>query len=155
MLTVAENVSLPLLVSGEYSAKQIKEKAEEVLDLLGILMCKDKTAKQCSVGQRQRAAIARALVNHPKLIVADEPTGNLDSKNSHEFLRILSELNKKEHVSVIMVTHDPTIGSYSERLLYIKDGKIYHETQRNGLSQKEYYQEIVELSLDQRTQLDF
>ena len=153
-LTVYENVSLPLMIGKKADSREIEKKVDEVLELLDITECSNKLAKQCSVGQRQRAAIARALVNNPKLIVADEPTGNLDSHNSHEFLKLLSQLNQKNKVSVIMVTHDPTIGSYSGRLLYIRDGEIYQEVVRGQMSQKEYYQKIVELSLDNRTNFE-
>ena len=97
-------------------------------------------------GQRQRAAICRALVTHPKLIVADEPTGNLDSHTSHEILEIFKELNDQDGVSILMVTHDPMIASYSQKLLYIKDGVIAKQVVKGDLTQKEYFHKIVDVN---------
>lgn len=149
-LTIRENISLPLVVEKGRNLDDINGRINEVANMLGIEMCLEKKAKQCSVGQRQRSAIARALINSPKLIVADEPTGNLDSSNSHEFMKILKKLNKEQNVSIIMVTHDPMIGSYADKLLYIKDGKISNQIERNDMSQQDFYQRIVELSLDNK-----
>ena len=106
-----------------------------------------------SGGQRQRAAICRALVTNPKIIVADEPTGNLDSKNSHEILSLFKELNEKEGVSILMVTHDSKIASYSSKLLYIKDGIIDRTIEREGLSQKEYFYKIVDINSSESQEL--
>lgn len=106
----------------------------------------DKYPNECSGGQRQRAAIARALVNNPSIIVADEPTGNLDSKNSPELLKILKELNSKEGKTIVMVTHDSMIASYCERILLIKDGKIEGNLEREDLSQKEFFYKIVDMT---------
>ena len=106
-----------------------------------------------SGGQRQRVAICRALVTSPKLIVADEPTGNLDSKNSHEILSLFKELNEKEGVSILMVTHDSKIASYSSKLLYIKDGIIDRTIEREGLSQKEYFYKIVDINSSESQEL--
>ena len=100
---------------------------------------------ECSGGQRQRAAICRALVNHPNIIVADEPTGNLDSQNSSELMHIFEELNK-EGVTIVMVTHDPLIASYSSRLIYIKDGNIETVRERGEMDQDTYFQKIVEIN---------
>lgn len=96
--------------------------------------------------QRQRAAICRALVTHPKFIVADEPTGNLDSHTSHEILEIFKELNDQDGVSILMVTHDPMIASYSQKLLYIKDGVIAKQVVKGDLTQKEYFHKIVDVN---------
>jgi len=105
-----------------------------------------KFPNECSGGQRQRAAICRALINHPRIIVADEPTGNLDSKNSSELMNILQMLNKDFGVTIVMVTHDPLITSYSSRLIYIKDGNIETVLDRENLTQDEYFQKIVEIN---------
>ena len=105
-----------------------------------------KYPNECSGGQRQRAAICRALVTHPKLIVADEPTGNLDSHTSHEILEIFKELNDQDGVSILMVTHDPMIASYSQKLLYIKDGVIAKQVVKGDLTQKEYFHKIVDVN---------
>ena len=95
-ITVGENIAIPLTLSQKLGTKEIREKTVEYAKRLGIEDVVDKYPNECSGGQRQRAAIARALVNNPSIIVADEPTGNLDSKNSHELLKILKELNSKE-----------------------------------------------------------
>ena len=94
-ITVGENIAIPLTLSQKLGTKEIREKTVEYAKRLGIEEVVDKYPNECSGGQRQRAAIARALVNNPSIIVADEPTGNLDSKNSHELLKILKELNSK------------------------------------------------------------
>lgn len=106
----------------------------------------DKYPFECSGGQQQRVAIARALITTPKLIVADEPTGNLDSKNSHDILTMFKEFNDKEGITIVMVTHDPMIASYSSRFLYIKDGIIDQTLERNNLSQQDYFYKIVDIN---------
>jgi len=106
----------------------------------------NKYPSECSGGQRQRAAICRALVTNPKIIVADEPTGNLDSKNSHELLSLFRDLNINDGVSILMVTHDSKIASYSSKLLYIKDGVIDETIERKDMSQKEYFYKIVDIN---------
>ena len=105
-----------------------------------------KYPNECSGGQRQRGSICRALVNHPRIIVADEPTGNLDSVNSSELLKILQELNENSGVTIVMVTHDALIASYTSRLIYIKDGNIESEMQKGDMSQDAYFKKIVELN---------
>ena len=120
----------------------MKERATQ-MDIVTLLK---KFPNECSGGQRQRAAICRALINHPRIIVADEPTGNLDSKNSSELMNILQMLNKDFGVTIVMVTHDPLITSYSSRLIYIKDGNIETVLDRENLTQDEYFQKIVEIN---------
>ncbi|MBQ4253208.1 MAG: ABC transporter ATP-binding protein [Erysipelotrichaceae bacterium] len=152
-LTIYENISLPLLISKNYKGasgkKEITEKTEAIMKKLGIEECAGKYPSQCSGGQKQRAAIARALIKSPKLIVADEPTGNLDSKNSREFLELLRDLNENEGVSILLVTHDASIASYSKKLLYIKDGKIVVTLEKGDMPQSEYFQKIIDLNLQE------
>mgnify|MGYP000131543661 CR=1 FL=1 len=119
--------------------KKLPKESKKLLKKLDVAQTLDKYPNECSGGQRQRVAICRALVTNPKLIVADEPTGNLDSKNSHEILSLFKELNEKEGVSILMVTHDSKIASYSSKLLYIKDGIIDRTIERKGLSQKNIF----------------
>ncbi len=102
--------------------------------------------EECSGGQRQRGAICRALVMNPKIVVADEPTGNLDRRSANEFLAMIDRLNKEEQVTIIMVTHDPLIASYSSRLVYIKDGTIEQTIEKNEMNQKEYFRIITEIN---------
>ena len=144
-LTVFENIAVALTLKG-LEKEEIKARVEGIAAKLEIQGLLSKYPGECSGGQRQRVAICRALVTNPKLIVADEPTGNLDSKNSHELLSLFKELNEKEQVAIIMVTHDALIASYSSKLLYIKDGVIDATVERGSLSQKDYFYRIVELN---------
>lgn len=152
-LTIFENIAIPLSLANVNKA-EIKERVEAIAKQLNIEMTLQKKPRECSGGQRQRVAIARALVTNPKLIVADEPTGNLDSQNSHELLSIFRRLNKEQSVTILMVTHDATIASYSTKMLRIKDGEIEVELDANGMSQKEYFYKIVEAN-SQESQLQF
>lgn len=143
--TMYENIAMPLSlahVSKDEIEKRISKLAEElqITDLL------NKYPNECSGGQRQRGAICRALINDPQIIVADEPTGNLDSVNSSELLKLLQDLNQKNGVTIVMVTHDPLIASFSSRLIYIKDGNIETVLDKGDMNQDEYFQKIVELN---------
>lgn len=144
-LTIFENIAVPLTLAGK-KKKDIQESVNQIAKKLGVEMILNKYPSECSGGQRQRAAICRALVTKPKLIVADEPTGNLDSKNSHELLSLFRDLNVNSSVSILMVTHDPKIASYSSKLLYIKDGVIDETIERQNMSQKEYFYKIVDIN---------
>lgn len=144
-LTIFENIAVPLTLSNT-PLDIIKEKVNAIAHKLNVETLLDKFPIECSGGQRQRAAIARALVTNPKLIVADEPTGNLDSQNSHDLLELFKKLNDEEGVSILMVTHDSMIASYSQKLLYIKDGEIAETLEKGDLSQKEYFYKIVDIN---------
>lgn len=144
-LTIFENIAVPLTLMNT-PLKEIKERVQATAEKLGVVELLEKYPNECSGGQRQRAAIARALVTNPKLIVADEPTGNLDSKNSHDLLEFFKKLNDEEGVSILMVTHDSMIASYSSKLLYIKDGHIEETIERGDMSQKEYFYKIVDVN---------
>lgn len=142
-LTIFENVAIPLTLA-HLCDDEINERVLSIVKKVGIEDLVDKYPNECSGGEAQRCAIARALITNPKLIVADEPTGNLDSRNSHEILKLLSDLNKKEGVMILMVTHDSMIASYSKSLLFIKDGKIETVLKRNELKQRAYYDQIMD-----------
>ncbi|WP_033162494.1 ABC transporter ATP-binding protein [Sharpea azabuensis] len=144
-LTVKENIAVPLSLAS-VNRQEIDERIISIASKLNIEKLLEKYPYECSGGQRQRIAIARALINHPKIIVADEPTGNLDSANSHEVLDFFSKLNIEEGVTVLMVTHDPLIASYSSKLLYIKDGMIEHTIHKEALEQKDYFNRIVDIN---------
>ena len=144
-LTMYENIIAPLSLQKK-KVIEMKKKAIELAKLLNIEHTLDKFPNECSGGEKQRAAIARALITNPKLIVADEPTGNLDSKNSHELLEMLKNMNTEESRTIIMVTHDPQIASYSSKLIYITDGKIVKELERKNMSQKDYFYEIMKIT---------
>lgn len=144
-LTIYENIVAPLSLQ-KVKAPNMKEKANDMARLLNISRLLDKYPSECSGGEKQRAAICRALITNPKLIVADEPTGNLDSKNSHELLQLLKKLNAEQLKTIVMVTHDPLVASYSSKLIYISDGKIVKELDKNNLNQKEYFNEIIKIT---------
>lgn len=151
-LTVFENIALPLSLA-KTAESEIEIRVQEVAKTMGIEDILEKNPMQCSGGQCQRVAIARALVTNPKLIVADEPTGNLDSKNSHEILKLLKKLNQKEGVTILMVTHDAMIASYAKRLLFITDGKIETTLERKEMTQKEFYYAILDVTSHEAIQL--
>lgn len=125
-LTVEENVILPLTID-EQPISVMEERLQslsELLDLTSILM---KRPYEISGGQAQRTAIARALIHHPMLVLADEPTGNLDSNASREVLELLARMNKENDTTILMVTHDPIAASYCDRVIFIKDGEFFNE----------------------------
>ncbi len=128
ILSSIENASLPLLLDGGSSA-QTKQKAVEWLTKVGLGHRLDSRPDQLSAGQQQRVAIARALITDPVLVLADEPTGNLDTKASDEIADLLKQVAKEWGRAVLMVTHDPRIAAYADRIVFLKDGKIVSETQ--------------------------
>ncbi|WP_391203598.1 ABC transporter ATP-binding protein [Psychrobacillus sp. L4] len=140
-LTVEENMVLPLTLDGrpvEMMKQRVKELAAQ-LDLTSIL---DKRPTEISGGQAQRTAIGRALIHEPTIILADEPTGNLDSKSAKDVLEILSQVNKKKQTTIIMVTHDPVAASYCDRVLFIKDGEYFNEIYKDDRRQT-FFQRIL------------
>lgn len=153
-LTVEENVAVPLTLKN-ISHQEVKERVQKMAEKLDITHLLHKFPDECSGGQRQRVAIARALVTNPKLVVADEPTGNLDSKNSHELLAFLKRLNEEEGVTILMVTHDSMIASYSKKLVYIRDGVIDEIIERQDLTQREYFYKIVDVNSKESQALFF
>lgn len=124
--TVFENIELPLLYNGS-AYTNTKSRVQEVLEKVGLEDKGNKYPKQLSGGQQQRVAIARAIVNSPRFIIADEPTGALDSKTSDDIMQLFQELNKEEGVTIILVTHNPDMVSYCGRLIRVKDGVIVEE----------------------------
>ncbi len=133
------------LVYRNYPIKKIDKKVIEITEKLDIKDLLNKYPYEISGGQKQRVAAARALINKPALILADEPTGALDSKSSKELLETLSLLNEKDKSTIMMVTHDAFAASYCSRVIFIKDGKLYKEIE-NNLSRKEFFREIVDVT---------
>ena len=126
------------------SAKTIDKKVMELAELFGIASQLKKYPSELSGGQRQRVAAARAMVKRPLLIFADEPTGALDSGSATELLFALSEVNQALGTTILMVTHDPYAASYTDRILYFKDGHIISELKRCNRERREFYEEIMQ-----------
>ncbi|MGN0144165.1 MAG: ABC transporter ATP-binding protein [Clostridium sp.] len=143
-LTAFENISLALTIAGKKGAEveKLVMKAAESLDIKQVL---SKYPYQMSGGQKQRVAAARAIVNNPKIILADEPTGALDSKSSKMLLNSIEKLNKDLEATILMVTHDAFTASYAHRILFIKDGKIFNEIVRGEDSRKEFFKKIIDV----------
>ena len=135
--TIADNVSLPLLYHG-ISKKECYERAKNLIEKVGLKGNEDRIPSQLSGGMQQRVAIARALVNNPKIILADEPTGNLDSQTSDEIMEMFQNLNK-EGITVILVTHEPDVAMYAKRLVRIADGVVEYDG-----SVKAYFDKLKE-----------
>ena len=125
--------------------KDIDNKVFELALKLGIDDILNKYPYQISGGQRQRCAVARAIINNPKLILADEPTGALDSKSARQLLDILKEMNEKLKVTILMVTHDPFCASYCNKILFLKDGRIFNKIEKGDKTQKEFYNNILDV----------
>ena len=129
-----DNVALPLLyaMSGQGHARVRFDRARAVLDKLGLRDRERNTPGQLSGGQQQRVAIARALINQPSLLLADEPTGNLDTRNSNEIMQTLSSLNRQQGVTIIVVTHEPDIAAFADRVLTMRDGQIISDVKNTA-----------------------
>ena len=134
-MDLLRNVELPMMYAGCSKAER-KEKALKALGRVGLAERVDHKPNEISGGQKQRAAIARSLVNDPAIILADEPTGNLDSKSSNEIMDIFTELNN-EGVTIILVTHEPDIAEYAKRIITFKDGNIISDVLNNNRKKAE------------------
>ncbi|WP_314208275.1 ABC transporter ATP-binding protein [Vagococcus salmoninarum] len=142
-LTVEENIMLPLTLDNQ-SVVAMKEKAYEVMEDLDILNLRQNRTYEISGGESQRVAIARALIHRPSLILADEPTGNLDSKAAGNVMHLLEKFNFERNVTTLMVTHDAVSASYSHRVVFIKDGKFFNEIYC-GDDRELFYQKILDV----------
>ena len=143
-LTGFENIALALTIKGE-KADAVRAKVDSTANMLGVTDVLQKYPRQMSGGQRQRVAAARAIVADPKLVLADEPTGALDSRNAAVLLETLEVLNAKLHATIMMVTHDAVAASYADRILFIKDGKLFNELRRGDDTRTDFYQRILEV----------
>lgn len=144
-LTIGENIVLPLNLK-KVSAKKTQQELERVASALDLKDQLSKFPYELSGGQRQRAACARALITNPALILADEPTGALDSKNSRMLMETFRMMNQSLGSTILMVTHDPAVGSHADRVLFLKDGKIWNELYRGFRTRKEMYREILSVT---------
>jgi ABC-type lipoprotein export system ATPase subunit len=124
-----ENVELPLLYNREINHRERTERAKSLLARVGLADRMDHHPGQLSGGQQQRVAIARALVNHPSILMADEPTGNLDSRTSGEIMQLFQQLNEQQHITIILVTHDRDVAGYAHRIVTLRDGLIIGDSQ--------------------------
>jgi len=123
-----ENVELPLYYRGGQSSEEQKRKASELLDLVGLSGREDHFPSKLSGGEQQRVAIARSLVNNPAIILADEPTGNLDTKNTEDIMGLFTRLNSETGITIIMVTHEPDVAKYTNRIVLFRDGNIIDDS---------------------------
>ncbi|MBC5629322.1 ABC transporter ATP-binding protein [Clostridium sp. NSJ-6] len=143
-LTAYENISLALTIGG-MKGKEIRPLIEKAGESLGITDVLNKYPYEMSGGQKQRVAAARAIVTNPSLVLADEPTGALDSKSARMLLNSIERLNKELNATILMVTHDAFTASYAHRILFIKDGKIFNELIRGNDTRKEFFNKIIEV----------
>ena len=141
-LTVEENMVLPLTLDG-HNVNEMKQKANEIASKLGIKEIMKKRTYEISGGQMQRAAIARAMIHQPKLLLADEPTGNLDSKSSKDVMEMLETINREQQTTMMLVTHEPLAASYCNRVVFIQDGSFYSEIHR-GDNRQAFFQKIID-----------
>ena len=143
-LTIEENIALSRIINKE-DVEKIDNQVLEISEKLGIKDILKKYPYEVSGGQKQRCACARALINKPKLILADEPTGALDSKNARLLLETLEEMNQNLQATILMVTHDPFSASFCKRVLFLKDGHIFNEILKGEKTRKEFYAEILDV----------
>ncbi len=141
-LTAYENIALALSIQN-VNSREIDAKIKKVAKELDIVNVLNKYPYQMSGGQKQRVASARAIITNPKLILADEPTGALDSKSSKMLLEKFNYLNKENRATILMVTHDAFTASYSSRVIFIKDGKIFNEIRRGNDSRRDFFDKII------------
>jgi len=141
-LTIEENIALPLNLR-KASVSETKREVARVAAALGVTPQLSKFPRELSGGERQRAACARAIVTNPAIVLADEPTGALDSRNSRLLMELFGVINRDFGATILMVTHDAIMGSYANRVLFLRDGKIYSELLRGDKERKEFYREIV------------
>ena len=143
-MTGYENIALALSIQGAKS-NEIDEKIKSIASSLGIEEVLGKYPYQMSGGQKQRVAAARAIITQPKLVLADEPTGALDSKSSKMLLESFKYLNENIPATILMVTHDAFTASYAKRVIFIKDGKIFNEITKGSKTRKEFFDEIISI----------
>lgn len=143
-LTAYENIALALTIQ-KVNAKEIDERVKSIAKKLEISNILNKYPYQLSGGQKQRVASARAIITNPKLVLADEPTGALDSKSAKQLLEIFTTLNEKLDATILMVTHDAFTASYADRIIFIKDGKIFNELVKGTDTRKEFFEKIIDV----------
>ena len=143
-LTAYENIALALTIQ-KVNSHEIDKKVKEIAQKLEISEILNKYPYQISGGQKQRVASARAIITNPKMVLADEPTGALDSKAARQLLETFEHLNQKLGATILMVTHDAFTASYAERIIFIKDGKIFNELVKGEDTRKQFFEKIIEV----------
>lgn len=143
-LTAYENIALALTIQ-KVNAHEIDKRVKEIAQKLEITDILNKYPYQVSGGQKQRIASARAIITNPKLVLADEPTGALDSKSAKQLLGTFVTLNEKFGATILMVTHDAFTASYADRIIFIKDGKIFNEITKGNDTRKQFFEKIIEV----------
>ena len=143
-LTAYENIALALTIQ-RVKPSEIETRVQEIAKKLEITDILNKYPYQISGGQKQRVASSRALITNPKLVLADEPTGALDSKSARQLLESFENLNERLNATILMVTHDSFTASYANRILFIKDGKIFNELIKGDSTRKEFFEKIIEV----------
>lgn len=143
-LTAYENIALSLTIQ-KVNSKEIDKRVKEVAEKLGITQILNQYPYQVSGGQKQRIASARAIITNPKIVLADEPTGALDSKSARQLLNTFELLNEKLKSTILMVTHDAFTASYASRIIFIKDGKIFNELIKGNDTRKQFFEKIIEV----------
>lgn len=143
-LTAYENIALPLSIKNA-RPDEIYVRVMDIAEKLDIVDVMDKHSYEMSGGQRQRVAAARALITNPKLVLADEPTGALDSKSSRYLLKSMSKLNEELEATILMVTHDAFTASYASRVIFIKDGKVFNQIRKGEDTRKAFFDKIIEV----------
>ena len=143
-LTCYENIALALTIQ-KVNAKEIDKRVNEIAEKLEIKDILKRYPYQVSGGQKQRVASCRAIITNPKLVLADEPTGALDSKSARQLLENFEYLNQKLQATILMVTHDAFTASYASRILFIKDGKIFNELIKGKDTRKQFFEKIIEV----------
>ena len=143
-LTVYENIALALTIQ-KINYKEIEKRVKEIMEKLEIEKLSNKYPYQISGGEKQRVASARAIITNPKLVLADEPTGALDSKSARQLLESFEYLNKNLETTILMVTHDAFTASYASRILFIKDGKIFNELIKGQDTRKQFFEKIIDV----------
>lgn len=144
-LTCFENISLPLTIRKE-KVSILRTAINNIATTLGITHILDKYPYQISGGEKQRVAIARAMIMKPRIVFADEPTGALDSKNANKILSSLKLLNEELGLTIVMVTHDPFVASYSNKVMFLRDGSVYNIFDKGETSKKEFFEQIIQVS---------
>lgn len=143
-LTVKENILLPLALA-RMNVGELERRVDEIADKFGIRPLLSKYPYHISGGQKQRTAASRAIVSRPSLLLADEPTGSLDSKSATDLLESLRDLNEQDQTTILMVTHDAFAASYCKRVLFIKDGRIFTELAKGNASRKDFFNKVLDV----------